>query len=443
MRSSLPKVLHAVAGRPMILHVVEALAGLEPSPSPLAVVVAPDDAAVRDAVRSARPDLDAAFPIQDVPRGTGDAALRAEGAVAGRAATVLLACGDAPLLRSADFAALLARHDEAGAAITLLTATPADATGYGRVVRDPAGAVVAIVEEADATAAERAIAEVNTGAYAVRDAWLWPTLAALAPSPSGEVYLTDLVAHAIADGLPVAALRLPDAEAGLGINTRAGLSRAEAAMRDRVRRRHLDEGVTLIDPPTTWIDADAVIGADTVVWPGSYLLGATVVGRGCRIGPNAILRDARLGDGAVVTSSVVEDAEVGAGSDVGPFAHLRAGTRLAPGVHVGNFAEIKNSALAAGVRVGHFSYLGDAAVGAGANIGAGTVTCNFDGRDKHRTTVGAGAFIGSDTMLVAPVRVGERARTGAGSVVTRDVPDGATVAGVPARPLGAAGGDAP
>jgi len=435
MRSRLPKVLHAVAGRPMINHVVAAMADLEPRPSPLAVVVGPDSDAIRDAVVTARPDLAMVFPIQAAPRGTGHAALQAAEAVAGRAGTVLVACGDAPLLGAADFRALLDQHDATGDAITVLTAALANATGYGRVVRSAGGTVAAIVEEADADAAQRAITEVNTGAYAFRDAWLWPALAALAPAKSGELYLTDLVARAIAEGETVGALRAADHEVGLGINTRAALARAESAMRHRIRERHLAAGVTLVDPETTWIDAEAEIGQDTVVWPGTHVLGATRIGRDCRIGPNAVLRDARLGDRVTVTCSVVEDAEIGDASDVGPYAHLRAGTRLAAGVHVGNFAEIKNSTLATGVRFGHFGYLGDATIGRDANIGAGTVTCNFDGRDKHPTTVGAHAFIGSDTMLVAPVRVGDRARTGAGSVVTRDVPADATVVGVPARPI--------
>lgn len=444
MRSILPKVMHQVAGRPMIDHVLAAMAGVVPRPSPVVVVVGPglDAEAVRASITAANHGLVPAFAVQAQRNGTGHAVLQAATAVARQAETVLVACGDAPLLTAGDFQGLLDHHARSDDTITVMTAVLADASGYGRIVRAADGGVTAIVEEADADATHQRIAEINTGAYAFRDAWLWPSLEALAPAASGEVYLTDLIARAVAEGQSVGAHRVADPESGLGINTRAALARAERAMRQRVRERHMADGVTLIDPATTWIDADAEIGQDTVLWPGTHVLGATRIGRDCCIGPAAILRDARLGDRVTVLSSVVEDADVGDGSDIGPYAHLRGGTRLAAGVHVGNFAEIKNSTLATGTRVGHFSYLGDASIGHGTNIGAGTVTCNFDGARKHPTIVGTDVFIGSDTLLVAPVTVGDRARTGAGSVVTHDVPADTTVVGVPARPLRRDGGQA-
>jgi len=312
-----------------------------------------------------------------------------------------------------------------------MDSTAAEAAGLSR-----AAPVARIVEQVDATLSEQRIDEINTGVMAIRADWLWPALHALAPSASGEVYLTDLVAAAVAEAGEegAAAVVAENAEAWLGVNDRAGQARAERIMRQRIRDAHLAAGVTLIDPASTWIDAGVEIGADCEIWPGSYLLGATRVAQGCRIGPNSVLRDAVVEAGSAVELSVVEQAHIGTGCHVGPFAHLRKGAKLGEAVHVGNYAEIKNSLLGPGVRMGHFSYLGDATVGEGANIGAGTITCNYDGQAKHETHIGARAFIGSDTMLVAPVAVGEGASTGAGSVVTRDVAPGATVLGAPARP---------
>jgi bifunctional UDP-N-acetylglucosamine pyrophosphorylase/glucosamine-1-phosphate N-acetyltransferase len=238
---------------------------------------------------------------------------------------------------------------------------------------------------------------------------------------------------ATADGLPVEAVAAADAREVLGINTRVHLAEAEAVIRERINRRLMESGVTLVDPATTYVEAAVNVGRDTVILPNTILRGGTAVGAGCRIGPNTLIEGSTIGDGCRVVASVVEGAVMEPGSDVGPFSHLRPGARLEAGAHVGNFGEIKNSRLGPGAKMGHFSYLGDADVEAGANIGAGTITCNFDGEQKHPTTIGEGAFIGSDTMLVAPVRVGKGAKTGAGSVVTRDVPDGAVAYGVPAR----------
>ena len=491
MRSARPKVLHTVAGRPMIGHVLEATARLATPPARIAVVIghgAEEVRAAAEAVNSHRllpsavqfgDDEDAArvaleagqayrslrFALQAEQRGTGHAVACAAEVLDDPAIdTVLVLFGDVPLLESETLDRLLAHHAAGDARLTLLSARVVDPRGYGRIVRDrsddqePARSmrishadaqasgvagdgtwdlrpVRRIVEEVDATAEERAIDEINTGVMAVDASWLWPALAALEPSASGEIYLTDLVAKAVAEGGAVGALVAEDARSWLGVNDRAGQAEAERRMRERIRAAHLAAGVTMIDPATTWIDAGVEIAADCEIWPGSYLLGRTVLAEGCRIGPGSLLRDVSVGARCEIELSVVEQARLGDDCHVGPFAHLRPGAELAEGVHVGNYAEIKNSRLGAGVRTGHFSYLGDATVGAGANIGAGTVTCNYDGRAKHPTVVGAGAFVGSDTMLVAPVTLGEGARTGAGSVVTRDVAAGETVAGVPARPL--------
>jgi bifunctional UDP-N-acetylglucosamine pyrophosphorylase/glucosamine-1-phosphate N-acetyltransferase len=316
------------------------------------------------------------------------------------------------------------------------------AGAYGRVVRDATGAVTRIVEAVDATAEQLALREVNSGVGVWDADWLWPALESLAPSPSGEYYLTDLVAQAAAEGRRVAATKVADATETLGVNSRADLAAVELAVRDRIRNRHLAAGITLVTPGSVWIDEDVRLGRDTVVWPNTFLMGRTTVGEGATLGPGSVIRDAELGDGVTVELSVVESAHVGPGCRVGPFAHVRGGTWLDEGVRIGNYAEVKASKLGSRVRAGHFSYIGDTDVGEGANIGAGTVTANYDGVTKHRTVIGAGAFIGSGSVLVAPVAVGEGAITGAGSVVTRDVAPGETVVGVPARPLRSEGGDA-
>jgi bifunctional UDP-N-acetylglucosamine pyrophosphorylase/glucosamine-1-phosphate N-acetyltransferase len=302
------------------------------------------------------------------------------------------------------------------------------------VIRDGAGNVAGIVENAHLTQEQQAVKEVNLGAYCFRADWLWENLAKVKPSPKGEYYLTDLAALAARTG-GVMAIPVADEEEWIGINTRAHLAEAEAVLRRRTNRRWMDAGVGMQDPATVYISLDATIGEDTLILPNTHLEGKTALGRGCIIGPNTIIRESTIGDRCKVECSVVENAALEDEASIGPFGHLRSGACLGRGAHMGNFGEMKNSSLGAGAKMGHFSYLGDAKVGAGANIGAGTITCNFDGENKHPTEIGEGAFIGSDTMLVAPVRIGKGARTGAGSVVTRDVPDGETVVGVPAKPI--------
>jgi bifunctional UDP-N-acetylglucosamine pyrophosphorylase/glucosamine-1-phosphate N-acetyltransferase len=292
--------------------------------------------------------------------------------------------------------------------------------------------VIGIVEDDRATPQQKGIGEWNCGLYAFQSTWLWPHLAALPRSKNGEYLLTDLVAEAASKG-GVHAVVTHDPAPVLGINNRLHLAQAEAVLRQRIRERVMLGGVTLIDPPSTFIDAGVTIGQDTVVHPNSTVSGSTVIGKDCRIGPNSIIVDSTIGDRCRVVASVVEKATLEEGVEVGPFGHVRPESYLEAGVHLGNFTEVKKSRLGRNTRMGHFSYIGDATVGAEVNIGAGTITCNFDGVAKHRTVIGDGAFIGSDTMLVAPVEVGEGAVTGAGSVVNRDVPPGALAVGVPAR----------
>ncbi|GAB4565880.1 MAG: hypothetical protein Kow0047_16800 [Anaerolineae bacterium] len=305
--------------------------------------------------------------------------------------------------------------------------------GFGRVVRDVDGRVLRIVEEKVATPEELSIRELNAGVYCCQSEWLWASLEKIQPSPVGEYYLTDLVQIAADEGLHVATCTVDDVDEVQGINTRVHLARAEAIMRRRINEQWMLAGVTIIDPATTYIEATVSIGQDTVIYPNTYLYGDTSVGEECEIGPNAYVVDSQIGNRCRVFASVIEGARMEDDCDIGPFGHLREGAHLAQGVHMGNFGEVKNSYLGPGTKMGHFSYVGDAHVGPGVNIGAGTVTCNYDGARKHRTEIGEGAFIGSGTMLVAPVSVGRNARIGAGAVVTRDVPDGALAYGVPAR----------
>ncbi|HHS97870.1 MAG TPA: UDP-N-acetylglucosamine diphosphorylase/glucosamine-1-phosphate N-acetyltransferase [Chloroflexi bacterium] len=427
LRSTLPKVLHPLAGRPMVLYAIDAVRGLTDLPPVLVVGHGAD--AVRRAVGE-----EVVYVEQREQKGTGHAVLQARDTLRGRADLVLVTYADMPLLRPETLRRLVDRQQENAGPLTLLTLIADDPRGFGRVVRDESGAIVAIVEEATATPEQLAIRELNAGVYCFDAEWLWSHVDRIPLSlPKREHYLTDLVGMAAAEGLPVRGVPVEDPTEALGINTRVHLAEAEAALRRRINRQWMEAGVTMVDPETTYIEVDVRIGRDTVIWPNTVLRGRTVIGERCQIGPNSLIEDSTIGDGCRVLASVVEGAVMEEGSDIGPFSHLRPGARVGAGAHVGNFGEIKNATLGPRAKMGHFSYLGDAEVGAEANIGAGTITCNFDGKRKHRTEIGERAFIGSGTMLVAPVRVGREAVIGAGSVVTRDVPDGALAYGVPAR----------
>jgi len=426
MRSNLPKVLHPLAGRPMVRYVVDAAraAGV----ARCIVVVGPDAAdGVREAVGSS-----AEFAVQDEPLGTGHALAAARDAV-GDAEHVLVLNGDVPLITEETLRMLAERHLAGGDDLTLLTAQVDSAGAYGCVQRDADGNVTDIVEAPERSGAPEGRAEINAGQYCFRAAWLWQQIDSIPPSPGGERYLTSLVPLAVRSGAALQAVPAADAAEVQGINDRAQLAEAEAAMRRRINRGHMLAGVTLADPERTYIDAGVAIGPDSLVEPNTHLRGATTLGHGCRVGPDTTLVDAKVGDDCRIISSIVEDATLEDGVDVGPYSHLRSGTYLCAGVHIGNYAEVKASRLGRGVKMGHFSYIGDAEVGDETNIGAGAITCNYDGTSKHRTVIGRSVFIGSDTMLVAPVTIGDGARTGAGSVVTKDVPAGAMVAGAPAR----------
>jgi len=430
MRSKKPKALHPIAGRPMLLHV-------------LATVRAAFDADGRDrryvVVVGHGADQVAAVLDDDVQcvqqaeqLGTGHAVAQSERAAKG-SAHVLVLNADAPLVSPETIAGLIARHLEEKADLTFLTAVVDEARGQGRVQRDAAGRVTGIVEEAAADATTLAGKEVNVGVYCFRGDWLWPRLSRIERSAAGEYYLTDLVGMAVDNASTLVAVPVADPVEALGINDRTQLAQAEAILRDRICRQHMLAGVTIVDPSTTYIDADVTIGMDTTLYPNTSLRGKTAIGEECEIGPDSRVVDSGLGARCRVVSSVIEQSTLEDGVDVGPYSHLRGGAHICSSVHIGNFAEVKNSRLGRNTKMGHFSYIGDAQVGDDVNIGAGTITCNFDGVSKHRTVIGDGAFIGSDTMLIAPVEVGAGARTGAGSVVNHDVPPNALAVGVPAR----------
>ena len=426
MVSRLPKPLHRVCGKELIRYPVELLASLGIR-RPLLVVSPVNAVAIRQVLGDT---VD--YVVQPAPLGTGDAAAWAVAALPGSVEHLVLLGGDSPLIRQESVRQLMEQHLAEGQDMTMLTAAQMIAPDLGRVVRDEAGQVAGLVEAADWKGDRNAPAEVNAGVYCFSRAWLAGAVPGIAPSASGEKYLTDVAAQGAALGR-VGTVHSQEPEEIFGVNDRVQLTQVEAVKRWQICESWLRAGVTIQDPASAFIDADVSIGQDTVIRPNTMLLGGTVIGENCEIGPNSVVQDSRIGHRCRVTASMLESATLEDDADVGPFSHLRPGAYLERGVHVGNFVEVKESRLGAGALAGHFSYLGDASVGAGVNIGAGTITCNFDGRDKHRTTIGPGAFIGCDTMLIAPVSVGRNAATGAGAVVNRDVPENLLAVGVPAK----------
>jgi bifunctional UDP-N-acetylglucosamine pyrophosphorylase/glucosamine-1-phosphate N-acetyltransferase len=376
------------------------------------------------------------FVLQESQLGTGHAVLQAEPLLKDKGGVVIVTYADMPLLSDRTLKRMVEAHQtQPEPAITMLTLIDEEARGFGRVLRNAAGQVESVVEEAEATPDQLSIRELNAGVYCFTAGWLWPALSRIPISSKGEYFLTDLVAIAAAEGLPVQSISTDNPGEALGINNRIHLAEAEAILRQRTNEAWMLSGVTLIDPLSTYIETGVEIGPDTIIYPNTYLQGGTKIGQACTIGPNSTLRDTRIGDRCTVFASVAEKAVLEDDVDIGPYAHLRKGAHLARGVHMGNFGEVKNSYLGPGTKMGHFSYVGDTTTGEKVNIGAGTITCNYDGEKKSHTEIGAGAFIGSDTMLVAPVELGEGARTGAGAVVTKDVPSYTLAVGVPARAI--------
>jgi bifunctional UDP-N-acetylglucosamine pyrophosphorylase/glucosamine-1-phosphate N-acetyltransferase len=428
MRSALPKVLHPLLGRPMALYSLDA-AQQATGTTPV-MVIGHGAQGVKQVVGEA-----ARYVIQEPQLGTAHALMQAEPLLRHESDLVLVTTADMALITTETYRKLIQAQSAHSGPITLLSAMADVNSDFGRVLRVPDGGVQAVVEVAQASEEQLAIREVNTSVYCFSASWLWQALERIPLSPKGEYYLTDAVGLAVSEGLSVQALTVEDPEEAIGINTRIQLAQAEAALRQRINTGWMLAGVSLIDPATTYIEPGVRIGMDTTIWPNTYLQGQTVIGENCSIGPNAILRDTRVGERCEVLASVLERAVLEDDVDVGPFGHLRKGAHLAHGVHMGNFGEVKDSYLGPGTKMGHFSYIGNATIGPDVNIGAGTITCNYDGVKKNPTEIGAGAFIGSDTMLVAPIKVGEGAHTGAGAVVTKDVPPDTLAVGMPARSI--------
>ena len=431
MKSSVPKVLHPLCGRPMLAYVLDAWTStLDGAAAHRPIVVfSPAVAAIVDVFADG-----ATFALQDEPRGTGDAVRAALAVVPHDASEVLVLSGDVPLVTGSDLDAVLEARRQDDAAIALASVFAADPGALGRVVRSDFGTVERIVEAKDATSEELDGNETNAGIYAFDAAWLRRRIEGLAPSAAtGEVYLTDLVRLAREDGRIVSAVGFDDDGRFDGINDRSQLAAAEWTMRVRLNEAHMRNGVTMRDPSTVYLDWSVDLGVDVVLEPNVVLRGSTTVGDGAVIGSGSQLIDATIGARARVWASIVESSTIEEAAVVGPYSHLRPGSVVGRGAEVGNFAELKNTTLGARSKQHHMSYLGDATVGDGVNIGAGAITANYDGSRKHPTTIHDGAFIGVDTMIVAPRDIGEGARTGAGAVVTKDVPAGKLAVGVPAR----------
>jgi bifunctional UDP-N-acetylglucosamine pyrophosphorylase/glucosamine-1-phosphate N-acetyltransferase len=431
MRSKLPKLLHPICEQSMLSYSLSAMQNIGKQKPILVVGHAADQ--VRENVGDA-----ADFAIQEEQRGTGHAVLQAREAVGDESELVLVANADLPLLKTETLVELISIQENDNGAFALLTVRSDNPRGFGRIKRDTTerGAVSAIVEEAEANDEEKRIDELNVGVYCFDANWLWPALERIVPAKNtGEYYLTDLVELANQDGLQVSALQLEDPNEAIGVNTRAHLAQAEAAMQKRINERHMLAGVSMKDPRSAFIGPHVEIGPDSTILPNTTLEGDTKIGSDSIIGPNAIIRESQIGDGCHIEASVIEFAIIEDEVDVGPFSHMRKGAHLGKGVHIGNYAEVKNSRFGANVKMGHFSYIGDAQIGENTNIGAGTITANYDGENKNSTEIGKNVFIGSDTMLVAPLKIGDGARTGAGAVVTKDVAENMVVVGIPARAI--------
>ena len=423
MKSRLTKVLHRVCGKELVRYPVDLMK--ESGVTRVVVVVSLGN---RQAVQELLGNQ-VEYVTQTELKGTGDALSKARVLLQGQAENVLVLTGDAPLVRLESVKPLMAAHADSSRDMTFLTCRTASAKDFGRVARNEKGQVVKIVEAADQTGFTDEITEVNGSVYCFRDGWLWENLDDIPTAANGEKYITSLVEIGSSrDGAVEANLTEDPAEL-MGVNDRLQLAQVEEILRQRIREQWMLSGVTMPHPASVYIDAGASIGQDTVILPNTSIVGSSVIGEDCEIGPNSVIRDSTIGRGCRATASVLEEATMEDGANIGPFSHLRPGAYLESGVHLGNFVEVKESRFASGAVMGHFGYVGDASIGAGTNLGAGMVTCNYDGKDKHRTDIGENAFIG----CVAPVTVGSGAITGAGAVVTKDVPAGRLAVGVPAK----------
>ena len=415
MKSDMPKVIHKVNGIPMITKIIDTLSGLNPEENILILGHKKEEV-----LKVVGENCD--YVLQTEQLGTGHAVIQAKEKLKGYDGDVMILCGDTPLLRESTLKSLYDYHKESGAVTTILTSIYENPFGYGRIVKED-GLVKAIVEEKEASEEIKKIKEVNAGVYCFNSKELFKALDKIDNNnEKGEYYLTDVIGIQVSENKKVQSFILEDKMEILGVNSKVELAQAGKALRDRKNRELMEEGVILIDPETTYVEESVKVGRDTVLYPGVVLQGKTVVGENCEIIGNSRIIDSVLGNNIRVESSVIEESILEDGVTMGPFAHIRPKSFLKEKVHIGNFVEVKKSTLEKGVKAGHLTYLGDAQVGENTNIGAGTITCNYDGVNKFKTVIGKDAFIGSDSMLVAPVNIGEKALIGAGSVITKDVP---------------------
>ncbi|HEX3034184.1 MAG TPA: bifunctional UDP-N-acetylglucosamine diphosphorylase/glucosamine-1-phosphate N-acetyltransferase GlmU [Thermodesulfobacteriota bacterium] len=425
MKSECPKVLHPILGLPMLSFVLDAV--MKISPERIVVVVGFGKEEVNENIQSDRIE----YVLQGEQLGTGHAVMCAEKALRDFRGTVIIVNGDFPLIRPETLSSFINSHDESGATLTLLTTTLDNPYGYGRIIRNKKGGIIKVVEEKDATPNEKDIKEINAGTYCVESGFLWRALSQTnTENEQQEYYLPDIVKIASRNGGKVNGFTVPDSEEVLGVNNRAELAKVERILRKRRNEDLMLSGVTIIDPEVTYISPRASVGADSVIYPNTFIYGNTTIGNKCSIGPSVWIHDSKIGDEVTIKfSSYVTESEIGDKATVGPFAHIRPQVKIFSEAKIGNFVEIKKSNIGHGSKVPHLSYVGDAEIGEKVNIGAGTVTCNYDGFWKHETVIEDEVFIGSDTMLVAPVRIGRGATTGAGSTITKDVPEGALAIG--------------
>jgi bifunctional UDP-N-acetylglucosamine pyrophosphorylase/glucosamine-1-phosphate N-acetyltransferase len=427
MKSGLAKALHPLAGMPLVRHVLNAAAGLDPEKT---ILVLGHQA---DKVRNAAASYGVEIVLQAEQLGTGHAVMQAREAFSEARGPVVILCADTPLLTGQTLRSALELHRKSRAAVTLITAELADPYGYGRVVRSRAG-VMRVVEEKDATAAQKKIREVNAGIYCFDREFLLASLDLLGKdNAQGEYYLPDTIELAKKKKRAVAALVCGDPDEVMGVNSRYDLSRSEAVMRRRINRRWMAEGVTMFDPENTFVGIEASLGRDVVIYPNVRIEGKTKIGDACTIYPGSRIIDSTIANDVLVKDcSVIEECDIASGASVGPFAHLRPGAVIGEGARIGNFVEVKKSTIGAGSKANHLSYIGDATIGRDVNIGAGVITCNYDGYEKHRTVIEDGVFVGSDAQLVAPVKIGKGALVAAGATITRDVPaDALAISRVP------------
>ncbi len=428
MASQLPKMLHPLAGKPLLQYSID-VAKSASSFRPV-VVIGHHAEQIRAAIGDG---VD--YVVQSEQLGTAHAVGSSAALFKGGDELVLVLSADMPFLSVDTLTRLVNIQSTNRGPVTFATTFNENSRGFGRILRSNDNKIEAVVEEAQATPEQLSIREINVGVYCFQVDWLFKAINRIHKSPKGEYYLTDTISLARTDGFEIPAITLADPTEAMGINNRVHLAEAEAILRGRINRGWMLAGVTLEDPNTTYIGADVHLEEDVTVLANTHLMGKTTIAKGSIVGPNSVVNDTKIGENCRVIASYLESAVLEEGVAMGPYCHLRSGAHLGPGVHMGNFGEVKNSHLGPGTKMGHFSYIGDAQIGRDVNISAGVITCNYDGKNKHATTIEDEAFIGSDTMLVAPVRIGKRAHSGAGAVVTKDVPDDTLVVGVPAHEI--------